>query len=117
MAGFARRRPQTRGYDELTRGLMAIAAGDLNAARAYHRQAERYLPENGGLLLLQAQTAQLEGKEEVAHLKFRQMLDRRDAEFVGLRGLLGQAMKTGDYDEASGWPAAPIAAARPRPGC
>ena len=39
----------------------------------------------------QAQTAQLEGKEEVAHLKFRQMLDRRDAEFVGLRGLLAQA--------------------------
>ena len=47
-----------------------------------------------------AQTAQLEGKEEVAHLKFRQMLDRRDAEFVGLRGLLAQAMKTGEYDEA-----------------
>ena len=48
----------------------------------------------------QAQTAQLEGKEEVAHLKFRQMLERPDAEFVGLRGLLAQAMKTGDYDEA-----------------
>ena len=40
------------------------------------------------------------GREEVAHLKFRQMLDRRDAEFVGLRGLLAQSMKTGEYDEA-----------------
>ena len=58
------------------------------------------LPDNGSLLLLSAQTAQLEGKEEVAHLKFRQMLDRRDAEFVGLRGLLAQSMKTGEYDEA-----------------
>jgi HemY protein len=95
-----RRRRQTRGFDELTRGLMATAAGDVSAARNHHRQAERYLPENGGLLLLQAQTAQLEGKEEVAHLKFRQMLERPDAEFVGLRGLLAQAMKTGDYDEA-----------------
>ena len=83
------RRTQVRGYEELTRGLMAVAAGDLNAARTYHRQAERHLPDNGSLLLLQAQTAQLEGKEEIAHLKFRQMLDRRDAEFVGLRGLLG----------------------------
>ncbi len=94
------RRTQMRGYEELTRGLMAVAAGDLNAARSYHRQAERHLPDNGSLLLLQAQTAQLEGKEEIAHLKFRQMLDRRDAEFVGLRGLLGQAMKTGDHAEA-----------------
>ena len=79
---------------------MAAAAGDLAAARGHHRQAERYLPDNGSLLLLSAQTAQLEGKEEVAHLKFRQMLDRRDAEFVGLRGLLAQSMKTGEFDEA-----------------
>jgi len=94
------RRHQVRGYQELTSGLMAAAAGDLSAARSHHRQAERLLPDNGGLLLLQAQTAQLEGKEEIAHLKFRQMLDRRDAEFVGLRGLLAQSMKTGDHDEA-----------------
>ena len=94
------RRAQVRGYEELTRGLMAVAAGDLNAARNYHRQAERHLPDNGSLLLLQAQTAQLEGKEEIAHLKFRQMLERRDVEFVGLRGLLAQAMKTGDSAEA-----------------
>jgi HemY protein len=94
------RRHQVRGLEELNRGLMAAAAGDLAAARTHHRQAERYLPENGALLLLQAQTAQLVGKEEIAHLKFRQMLDRRDAEFVGLRGLLAQAMKTGEHDEA-----------------
>jgi HemY protein len=79
---------------------MAAAAGDLSAARTHHRQAERCLPDNGSLLLLQAQAAQLEGKEEIAHLKFRQMLERPDAEFVGLRGLLAQAMKTGDFDEA-----------------
>jgi HemY protein len=94
------RRRQVRGYEEVTRGLMAAAAGDLSAARAHHRLADRYLPDNGALLLLSAQTAQLEGKEEVAHLKFRQMLDRRDAEFVGLRGLLAQTMRTGDFDEA-----------------
>jgi HemY protein len=94
------RRTQVQGYEEVTRGLMAVAAGDLAAARTYHRQAERHLPDNGSLLLLQAQTAQLEGKEEIAHLKFRQMLERRDAEFVGLRGLLAQAMKTGDFAEA-----------------
>jgi HemY protein len=100
LRGSRGRRRELRGQQALARGLMAAAAGDLNGARTYHREAERYMPENAGLLLLQAQTAQLEGKEEVAHLKFRQMLDRRDGEFVGLRGLLGQAMKTGDFDEA-----------------
>lgn len=93
-------RQEKRGYQELSRGLMAAAAGDLASARSHHRHAERYLPNHGALLLLAAQNAQLEGKEEVAHLKFRQMLDHRDTEFVGLRGLLGQAMKAGDQDEA-----------------
>src|SRR5918993_2655224 len=32
-----RRRYRMQGYEELTRGLMAVAAGDLNAARSYHR--------------------------------------------------------------------------------
>jgi HemY protein len=96
----SRHRRQVRGYEELTRGLMAAAAGDLKAARAHHKQAERFLPDNGSLLLLSAQTAQIEGKEEVAHLRFRQMLERPDAAFVGLRGLLAQSMKTGEFDEA-----------------
>ena len=91
---------EKRGYEELSRGLIAVAAGDPAAARGHYREAERYLPKNGALMLLAAQNAQLEGKEEVAHLKFRQMLERRDTELLGLRGLLGQAMKTGDEDEA-----------------
>jgi HemY protein len=111
------RRRELRGQQALTRGLMAAAAGDLRGARTHAREAERYVPENAGLLLLAAQTAQLEGKEEVAHLKFRQMLERRDGEFVGLRGLLAQNMKAGDFDEALVLAAAPTGAARPRPGC
>jgi HemY protein len=91
---------ELRGHQALNRGLLAAAAGDLNGARTYAREAERYLPDNAGLLLLGAQTAQMEGREDVAHLKFRQMLERRDGEFVGLRGLLGQSMKTGDFDES-----------------
>lgn len=94
------RRRELRGYRALTQGLMAAAAGDLRGARIHAREAERCLPANAGLLLLEAQTAQLEGREEVAHLRFRQMLERRDGEFVGLRGLLGQTMKAGDFDEA-----------------
>lgn len=93
-------RRELRGYQALTRGLMAAAAGDLSGARTAARDAERYVPQNAGVLLLNAQAAQLEGKEEVAHLKFRQMLERADGEFVGLRGLLAQTMKAGELDEA-----------------
>src|SRR3954453_23271803 len=91
---------EKQGYQELTRGLMAAAAGALAAARAHHRQGERHMPANPGLLLLAAQTAQLEGKEEVAYLKFRKMIERPETELVGLRGLLAQTMRTGDRDEA-----------------
>src|ERR687885_223948 len=42
----------------------------------------------------------LEGREEVAHLKFRQMLRSRETELLGLRGLLAQAMRAGDREEA-----------------
>jgi HemY protein len=95
-----RRQRELRGHQALTQGLMAAAAGDLRGARAQAQEAQRYLSSHAGLLLLDAQAAQMEGREEVAHLKFRQMLERRDGEFVGLRGLLGQTMKAGDFDEA-----------------
>ena len=94
------RQRELRGHQAVTRGLLAAAAGDLAGARSYARDAERLVPNTAGVLLLGAQTAQLEGREDIAHLKFRQMLERRDGEFVGLRGLLGQTMKAGDFDEA-----------------
>jgi HemY protein len=93
---------EVRGYKALTRGMVEAAAGNLGAARALHQEAERLLPERGSVLLLAAQTAQLDGHEEVAHLKFRQMLRSPETELLGLRGLLAQALKTGDRQEALG---------------
>ncbi len=89
-----------RGLQELADGLVAVAAGDLGSAKAHHRTAEKLLPNTGAVTLLSAQAAQLEGKEDVAHLKFHQMLRTPDTELLGLRGLLAQSMKTGDQKEA-----------------
>ncbi|MFO1039624.1 MAG: heme biosynthesis HemY N-terminal domain-containing protein [Geminicoccaceae bacterium] len=89
-----------RGLQELADGLVAVAAGDLGSAKAHHRTAEKLLPNTGAVTFLSAQTAQLEGKEDVAHLKFHQMLRTQDTELLGLRGLLAQSMKTGDQKEA-----------------
>lgn len=89
-----------RGYQELTHGLIAAAAGDVTGARVHTKQAEKLLDSSAATLLLSAQTAQLEGKEDVAQLKFEQMLKRPQTEFLGVRGLLADAVKRGDQEEA-----------------
>ncbi len=99
--GRHRRNKRTvEGYEQLTAGLIAAAAGDASHARAHTRRAEKLLQSNPATLLLTAQTAQLEGKEDVAQLKFQQMLKNPETEFLGLRGLLAEAIKRGDSEEA-----------------
>ncbi|MBT5307940.1 MAG: heme biosynthesis protein HemY, partial [Rhodospirillaceae bacterium] len=51
-------------------------------------------------MLLSAQAAQLDGDEAAAETFFTEMLDRPDMEFLGLRGLLGQAVKRNDQTAA-----------------
>jgi HemY protein len=98
----ARRRhaQELRGYRALSTGLIAAAAGDVRAAKLMSRTAGRLLPDEQGVLLLDAQAAQLAGDEETAQLRFRQMLRDPVTEALGVRGLLAQAIKTGDRAEA-----------------
>ncbi len=88
------------GYEALTQGLVAAAAGDAPLARRLARRANALLGEPPLTLLLSAQAAQLEGKEAVAREYFNAMLERRETEFLGLRGLIVQASKAGDVTEA-----------------
>lgn len=100
---FGRRRRASRrdkGYRALTQGMVAVAAGDAEAAQRYARQAEGLLNEPPLTLLLSAQAAQLQGDDQAARKYFQAMLKRRETEFLGLRGLLTQALKRGDRVEA-----------------
>src|SRR6185503_2820174 len=56
-------------------------------------------------LLLAAQAAQLEGDETAARRYFEEMLKRPETAFLGVRGLLMQAMRTGDTTAALRWAA------------
>lgn len=85
-----------RGYVALTQGLVAVAAGDPQEARRQARRAESLLSEPPLTLLLTAQAAQLNGDEDAAKRYFTQMLARPETEFLGLRGLLIQAMRVND---------------------
>lgn len=90
-----------RGYLALTQGMVAVAAGDREAARKFARKADVLLNEPPLTLLLSAQAAQLNGDEQAARKYFEAMLERPETEFLGLRGLLTQALKAGDTGKAA----------------
>jgi len=95
--GDSRRR---RGYRELTHGLAAVAAGDGSEAQKHARKAEKLLAEPALTLLLSAQAAQLTGDRDGAKRAFNAMLDDQQMAFLGLRGLIGQALREGDQAQA-----------------
>src|SRR5579885_2107682 len=96
---FLRRRRERRrreGYRALTQGMVAVAAGDAEEAQKLARKADALLAEPPLTLLLSAQAAQLNGDERAATRYFTAMLERPETEFLGLRGLVMQALKGGD---------------------
>ncbi len=98
------KRKQTRYVDGLrtvTRGMMAVAAGDVTHSKELRREAEKLLGEREpAALLLAAQSAELADDHEVAQLKYRQMLRQKPTALLGLRGLLNDAIATGDQEQA-----------------
>jgi HemY protein len=96
---FARARRERRrreGYRALTQGMVAVAAGDAEEAQKLARRADSLLAEPPLTLLLSAQAAQLTGNERAAANYFTAMLERPETEFLGLRGLIMQALRDGD---------------------
>ncbi|MEQ9813337.1 MAG: heme biosynthesis HemY N-terminal domain-containing protein, partial [Azospirillaceae bacterium] len=91
---------RSRGYRALTNGMVAVAAGDNQGARKFARKADVLLNEPPLTMLLKAQAAQLAGDEATAAEHFRAMLERKETRFLGLRGLIVQALKRGDRVEA-----------------
>ena len=96
------RREQRRraGYRALARGMVAVAAGDPHEARRYAKRADVLLADPPLTLLLSAQAAQLDGDEDAAKKFFTAMLERTETEFLGLRGLLNQALRADDRTTA-----------------
>ena len=94
-----RERRQRLGYEALSRGLVAVAAGDAENARRQARRAESLLDGRSLTMLLSAQAAQLQGDDQAAQRFFKAMRERSDTEFLGVRGLLAQAIKRQDWEE------------------
>ncbi|MCB1652256.1 MAG: heme biosynthesis protein HemY [Alphaproteobacteria bacterium] len=98
---YSQVRAREKGYQALTRGLTAVAAGDVKTAKTQAARAAGLMPDDTGLpLLLQAQAARLQGHEEEATRHFMTLLENKDASFLGMRGLLQKALDQNNPDAA-----------------
>ena len=100
VAAYLRERRQRRGFAAISRGLVAVGAGDARAAQKFAQEAERKIPAEPLALLLNAQTAQLAGDRAAAERAFRAMARRGDTKLLGLRGLFVEARRRDDLDAA-----------------
>ena len=97
---FFRHRRAMKGYLAISRGLIAIGAGDLRGARRSADDAARLSPGDPLALLLTAQSAQMAGDRSGAERAFRAMTRRDDTKLLGLRGLYIEAQRRDDTQAA-----------------
>ena len=98
----AKRAEKRRGEGEVavTRALVALAAGAPEMARLEVRRARDRLGDTPQTLMLTAEAERLAGREDAAAEAFHALAARPDAKFLGLRGLLRQAIQREDWPTA-----------------
>ncbi len=94
-------RARRRGETAVTRTLLALAGGDSAKARHEARRSRDLLGDTPQTLLLAAYAGRQAGQQEEAEAAFRSLAERKDAAFLGLRGLMQQAMTRGDWEAAA----------------
>ncbi|CAN7566577.1 heme biosynthesis protein HemY [Bosea sp. LjRoot9] len=96
----SRARRRARGFEAVSRGMVAIGAGDPIAAGRHAVDARRFSGNEPLTLLLEAQAAQLSGDRGRAEAAFKTMLDKPETRVLGLRGLFVEARRRGDMTAA-----------------
>jgi HemY protein len=96
----AKARRREKGFQALSRGMLAVGAGDARAAAKHAYDANRLIGHEPMAKLLQAQSAQLAGDRPRAVAAYNAMLDRHETQGIGLRGLHVEARRAGDHAAA-----------------
>jgi HemY protein len=96
---FNRNREQ-KGYQALSDGMLALAAGEGRLAMAKASKAERYLHKPELTNLLTAQAAELTGDRRKAEEMYKRLLKNDATRFVGVRGIMKQKLADGDMTTA-----------------
>ena len=96
----AQARRREKGFRALSRGMIAVNAGDAQAAAKHAYDASRLIGQEPMTKLLQAQSAQLAGDTARAVAAYNAMLDHAETHGLGLRGLHLEARRAGDHGAA-----------------
>jgi HemY protein len=96
----SRQRRRAKGYEAVSRGLVAIGSGDTRGAERHAKDARRLLGNQPMALVLESQAAQLGGDAARAEAAFTGMLDQQETRVLGLRGLHVEATRKGDQRAA-----------------
>ncbi|MGI9372817.1 MAG: heme biosynthesis protein HemY, partial [Hyphomicrobiales bacterium] len=102
LSGFFGRRREKKAYDALTKGIVAVGAGDAGQATKFANKASKLTGNDSLAKLLTAQAAQLRGDTPTVRRVFEDMTTSPDTEVLGLRGLFTQARQDGDMEAARG---------------
>ena len=94
-------RGRAGGDAAVTRALLALATGDAAGARREAERARVGLRDAPITLLLAAQAGRMAGREGEAATAYQALAARPGVAFLGLRGLLRQAVERGDFTAAA----------------
>ncbi|WP_340109804.1 heme biosynthesis protein HemY [Pikeienuella sp. HZG-20] len=100
LSRFWTRSRERRGFDALAGGLIAMAEGNGRAALTKARKAERLLDRPALTRLLVAQSAEAAGETAVAKEYYKRLAGEPGTAYVGVKGLLEQALRAGDKAKA-----------------
>ena len=101
VGSFFGARRRDRGYRALSRGMIAIGAGDTRAAQRASRESQSLLGKSEPLvLLLSAQAAQIAGDGTAARAAFTALSETAETRVLGLHGLFVEARRTGEHAAA-----------------
>jgi len=94
------RRAERRGYAALNRAMAALAAGDRKQAQKLTAKAETLLEPQPLTHVIAAEAAKLGGDRPAAVTHYKALAEDKQAAFIGLRGLVGEAQTAGRLEEA-----------------
>ena len=97
---FLGARRRDRGYRALTRGMIAVGAGDVRTARRAAQESKSLLGSEPLVLLLSAQAAQIAGDAPAARTAFEALSAGHETQVLGLHGLYVEARRQGEHAAA-----------------
>lgn len=95
-----RKENEQQGYRDIMNGFSALAAGSPERARKFASKADRALPGQSLVKLLQAQVAVAKNERTEAEGFYKELTLTEEGRFVGFRGLISQSITGNDSVKA-----------------